>query len=107
VIPGGNAPYLRVERTGDLWTFDYSQDGVSWTTAGSVSHNLAVTSAGVFAGNVGQANGYTARVDYVEFASDPIADEDGSFTPENQPPVAVDDAFDLLPDSVLTIDVAA
>ena len=43
--------YLRVERAGDLWTVEYSYDGSSWTTAGSFSHSLAVSSVGVFVSN--------------------------------------------------------
>ncbi|WP_159090165.1 DUF1349 domain-containing protein, partial [Ruegeria sp. Alg231-54] len=106
VIPGGSAPYLRVDRTGDTWTLDYSQDGENWTTAGSFNHAMTVSQAGVFAGNTGPATGYTAQVDYFEFASDPIADEDGTITPVNDPPVATDDTLATDEDVALTINVA-
>ncbi len=93
-------------RQGDLWTFAYSQDGQTWTTAGSFTQALNVTAAGVFAGNTGNATGYTAQVDYVEFSSDPILDEDGTFEYVNVAPVAEDDPFETLagtPTSPLSI----
>ncbi|UWQ48125.1 cadherin-like domain-containing protein [Leisingera aquaemixtae] len=107
VIQPGDAEYLRVDRAGDVWTYEYSADGSNWTTGGSFTHALNATSAGVFAGNTAQAAGYTAQVDYFEVASDPIADEDGSFTPVNQAPDAVDDGLAVVADTALVIDEAA
>ncbi|UWQ86122.1 cadherin-like domain-containing protein [Leisingera caerulea] len=104
VIPAGEAQYLRVDRAGDVWTYEYSADGISWTTAVSFTHALNATSAGVFAGNTAQAAGYTAQVDYFEVAGDPIADEDGSITPANTAPVAQNDNYLLAPDGSLTVD---
>ncbi|MCR8726853.1 DUF1349 domain-containing protein, partial [Frigidibacter sp. ROC022] len=92
-IPGGTAPYLRVERIGDNWQFDYSLDGNTWTSAGSFTHALEVSAAGVFAGNTGPATGFTAQVDYVEFGSDPLLDEDGTILPVNTAPEASDDSL--------------
>ena len=62
-VPGNTAPYLRLTRTGNLWTFEYSQNGTTWTTAGSFTQALTVTAVGLFSGNTGPAAGYTARVD--------------------------------------------
>ncbi len=96
VVPGGSAPYLRVTRTGDDWLYQYSTDGTTWTTVGTVTHELTVDAVGLFSGNLGQSSGYEAQVDYFEVASDPIVDEDGTITtepPANQLPVAGDDAF--------------
>ena len=107
VIPEGSAPYLRVTRADDQWTFEYSNDGTNWTVAGSFNHDLQVSSAGVFAGNTGQASGYTAQVDYFENTASPIADEDGSITSVNVVPQATDDAFVTDPDTALIIDVDA
>jgi regulation of enolase protein 1 (concanavalin A-like superfamily) len=90
-IAGNSAPYIRVTRDGDLWTMEYSTDGNSWTVAGSFTHVLTVSAVGVFAGNIGQTTGYSAQVDYFENSDDPIVDEDGTITPVNQAPVAVDD----------------
>lgn len=76
--------YLRVNRSGNLWTEAYSQDGVNWLTAGSFSQSLNVTALGPFAGNFGTAGtapAHTALVDYVFNAASPIVPEDGSATP--------------------------
>jgi len=90
VAVSGEANFLRVERVGDNFTFSYSADGVSWTTAGSYIHDIAVTAIGPFAGTT--ADAFTAMVDYFEFSSDPLLTEDGD-TPDNAPPVAAGDAF--------------
>ena len=108
VVQAGDAEYLRVTRSGDTWTYEYSADGSNWTEAGSYSHAVTATSAGVFAGNVAQASGYTAQVDYVEFSNDPIVNEDGGGTPPpNQAPDAVDDGLAVVLDTALVIDEAA
>ena len=106
-VPGGSAPYLRVDREGDEWTFSYSTDGVSWTQAARFTQAIEARAAGVFAGNTGQADGYAARVDYVAVGGDPIVDEDGDVAPVNRAPEASDDAFATAAGAALTIDVAA
>src|SRR6056297_3019401 len=107
VIPEGSAPYVQVTRAGDLWTMEYSTDGTSWVTAGSFTHAMTVTSAGVFAGNTGQATGFTAQVDYFENTADPIADEDGTIVPANTAPTAGDDALATDQDVPLSVVVAS
>ncbi|KIC35665.1 cadherin-like domain-containing protein, partial [Leisingera sp. ANG-M7] len=108
VIQAGDAEYLRVDRSGDTWTYEYSADGINWTTAVSFTHAVTAASAGVFAGNTAQATGYTAQIDYFEVAHDPIADEDGSHTPPaNQAPDAVDDGLAVGHDTALVIDQSA
>jgi len=107
IIPGGEAQYLRVDRTGDIWTYDYSLDGSTWVNAGSFTHGMSVTSAGVFAGNVQQAEGFTAKVDYVEIDRDPIANEDDGFVPVNIAPIANDDDFDTLTNQPITLTIAS
>jgi Ca2+-binding RTX toxin-like protein len=82
-IPGNTAPYLRLTRTGNVWKFEYSQDGTTWTTAGSFTQVLTVTAVGLFSGNTGPTVGYTARVDYFENTASPIANEDGTIVPIN------------------------
>ena len=69
--------YLRLTRQGDIWTPQYSDDGVSWTVLGSFSHALNVGKAGVFAGNAG-ANppAHTAVVDYFFNTATPVDPED-------------------------------
>jgi regulation of enolase protein 1 (concanavalin A-like superfamily) len=88
-IDAGAARLLRITRAGDLWTCAYSADGSSYTPAGSFSHALAVTSAGVFAANhasSGDSPAFTAVVDYVFDTAAPIADEDASVEPDTLPP---------------------
>ena len=106
-LPVTDAPYLRVIRSGDDWTFEYSTDGSSWTVAGSITHAMTVSQAGVFAGSTSGSPGFTAMVDWFENAADPIIDEDGSITAVNYAPDAVDDALTTAQDAALSIDVAA
>ena len=90
-IPGGEAPYLSLERDGDTWTVRYSTDGVTWVTGGSFTHAMTVTDVGLFAGNLAGSDGFAAAVDWFEVASDPLTVEDGS--PRTNPPVAGDDSI--------------
>ena len=76
-IPSGPTTYLRLTRSGDQWTAQYSYDGHSWTTAASFTHSLAVTAVGPFAGNFNPSPAYTAVVDYFFEAGSPIDPEDG------------------------------
>ena len=64
VITDGVPLYLRVKRAGDQWTESYSYDGANWIVAGTYTHAMNVTSAGVFAGNTGSRPAHTALVDY-------------------------------------------
>ncbi len=78
-VPVSSPVWLRVGRVGDVWSFDYSVDGVAWTSGSSFTHALAVSQAGVFAGNTGRnAPAHTAVVDYVFDTVDPILDEDAN-----------------------------
>jgi hypothetical protein len=67
---------LRVIRTGDEWTFSYS-DSSGWVTAGTASHPLNVSAIGPFALSSGSNPGYSAEVDYFFNTATPIAPEDG------------------------------
>lgn len=77
-VPVGDAPmYLRVNRSGDAWVLEWSGDGVTWTAAASFTHEMTVTSAGVFAGNAGSAApAHTALVDYVFDTTSPMPPDD-------------------------------
>ncbi|HYE36122.1 FG-GAP-like repeat-containing protein, partial [Methylocaldum sp.] len=77
VVAAAAASYLRVTRTGDVWTLKYSADGSTWTTTGEFTHVLNVTKVGPFAGSTGTSPGYTAQVDYFFNTAAPIANEDG------------------------------
>lgn len=73
-------PWMRVTHSGDTWSFSYSYDGSEWESAGSFTHELNVTSSGVFAGNEstsGNAPAHQAIVDYYFNTASPIAPEDG------------------------------
>jgi regulation of enolase protein 1 (concanavalin A-like superfamily) len=70
--------YLRVKREGSQWTYSYSYDGTSWATGATFTRSLAVSKAGVFAGNAGGAPAFTAVVDYVFNTASPIVPEDGA-----------------------------
>ena len=100
-VPIGASPYMRVDRSGDLWTFEYSTDGQTWTTAGSFTQALNVSSVGLFAGNSSSAPGFTAQVDYFFNSAAPISPED----PALSPPVAVDDAASVVVGTPLVLDV--
>ncbi|MEM7236899.1 MAG: Ig-like domain-containing protein, partial [Pseudomonadota bacterium] len=103
IIPSGAASHLRVERDGDNWTLLISSDGVEWAAAGSFVHSLTVSKAGVFAGNIDGASGYTAQIDYFEVGSDPIAVED----PPNAAPETGDDLVTTDENESIIIDIAA
>ena len=79
VAAGGNALYMRVERSGDQWIQSWSLDGESWTQAASFSRPMTVTGAGVFAGNEGSGGvipGHTAAVDWFSVVATPAVPED-------------------------------
>ena len=76
-IAAAPTTYLRLSRSGDQWTAQYSDDGLSWTTATSFAHSLTVTSVGPFAGNFSPNPPFTAVVDYFFETGSPIDPEDG------------------------------
>ncbi len=76
-VTGGSSVWLRVVRAGNSWTLSTSANGSSWTTIGSFTQALDVTAIGPFAGNAGSpVPGFTAKVDYVFDAADPVTPED-------------------------------
>ncbi|WP_447971919.1 Ig-like domain-containing protein [Nitrospira sp. M1] len=83
--------YLRVNRSGSLWTLDYSDDGHSWTTATSFTRNIVVNEVGLFAGNHAsnptQSPAFTASIDYFRNTSltSPVAVDDAVTTPQDTP----------------------
>ena len=103
-IPGGTAPYLRVTREGDTWTFSYSLDGGTWTEAGSFSQALTVSAVGPFAASTSAANGYTAEVDYFFDTANIPATEDGQALPTTPSPT--DDALATEEGTALTFTAA-
>jgi len=76
-IPSTATIFLRLARSGNQWTARYSLDAMTWVTATTFSHALAVASVGIFAGNFNPNPAYTAVVDYFFVTSSPIVPEDG------------------------------
>ncbi len=61
----GSALFMRVSRGGDVWSMEYSYDGVVWQSAGSFTHPLTMSALGPFVGNAGASPAFDAVVDYV------------------------------------------
>ena len=89
-IASAATTYLRLGRTGDQWTAQYSYDGSNWVTAKTFSHPLAVSSVGVFASNNDPNPAYTAVVDYFFNTESPVIPED-TFTTTDPPGIESDD----------------
>ncbi|MFN2117690.1 MAG: InlB B-repeat-containing protein [Candidatus Promineifilaceae bacterium] len=72
-VSGASALYLRVSRSGDIWTPSYSLNGSDWQLMESFVQPLLVSKAGVFVGNEpnNTAPGFTALVDYFKNMSYP------------------------------------
>ena len=87
--PAGGELWLRLRRTVDSWQVHHSEDGANWSLITTFQHAMAVTAAGLHAGNAGVGGGpspaFTAIADYVFETSDPIEEEDGIL--DDTPPV--------------------
>ena len=71
VTPGAST-WLRVQRTGNTFTFSWSKDGAAFTTVGSYSQALTVAKVGVYGGNSGTPpQSFTAVVDYFQSGAVP------------------------------------
>jgi sugar lactone lactonase YvrE len=66
VPPSTTSLWLRVRRSGTIWTVSWSVDGVTFNNAGSILQALTTADIGVFAGNYnsGSAPAFTAKADY-------------------------------------------
>ena len=79
VAAGGEALYMRVERSGDQWVQSWSLNGESWIQSASFTRPMTVTGAGVFAGNErsgGVTPAHTAAVDWFSVVATPAVPED-------------------------------
>jgi regulation of enolase protein 1 (concanavalin A-like superfamily) len=60
--------YVRIERVGNVFTFYYSYDGITWITATSFTRTMTPDSAGVYIANHGttssNAPAFTGMVEY-------------------------------------------
>ncbi len=82
-IGSTNLTKMRLDRTGDFWTFEYStDDGQNWFNGAAFTTQLNITAVGVYAGNDSfsgvDSPEYTAIFDYVFNLAGPIDPEDGS-----------------------------
>ena len=96
---------MRVTRSINDWTVEYSLDGNIWITAGKFSHTLTVTAAGPFVANDGSTSipSHTAIIDYIFNTASIIDPEDGVLDNDTESPfirdirkVAGNDHFEVL-----------
>jgi hypothetical protein len=95
-IDSGDVTDLRIRRDGDDWLFETSNTGNVWTTAFTLTHDIAVTQVGLFAGSTSfdaEVPGYAALVDYFQNSLDPLTNEDGTVVPTNFAPIASNDVL--------------
>ena len=96
---------MRVGRNGDTWTQSYSSDGQNFTTANTISHSLAVDTAGVFVGNSGSeaAPAFVSSIDYVFDTANPIVPEDVDPSLDTTAPLNSHIRFDA-PSTTISVD---
>ena len=83
--------YLRVTRTGDLWSASTSFDGVTWDSpVAAFTHVIDVAKLGPFVGNAratsGIAPAHTAAIDWFFDWNAPIPGEDSVVDPDDEEP---------------------
>jgi hypothetical protein len=73
--------WLRLSRSGNVWTGSWSADGTNFVAAPSFTFDLNAAKIGPYGGNsnttASNSPGFTAVVDYFFATSDPIANQDG------------------------------
>ena len=79
--------YLRVNRSGDNWSYRYSFNDITWTNVTNFTYNMSVTKVGVFIGNENTPESltpkFTGNIDYFFNTASPIPDD----IPDTTPPV--------------------
>ncbi len=80
-VAGGPSPvplWIRVTRTGDLWTMEFNSGSGSWEMVDTYFFPLTVSEVGLFAGNfsAGSAPAHDARFDYFFETGSPVVPED-------------------------------
>ena len=80
--------YLRVNRSGNNWSYRYSYNGITWTTVTNFTYDMNVAKVGVFIGNdnadASLTPKFTGNIDYFFNTASPITPED---IPDTTPPV--------------------
>lgn len=69
--------WVAVERTGDVWDFKVSQDGVAYTVVRTLNLALDQNEFGLYGGNRGALPSVASAFDYVEDTRNPLVPEDG------------------------------
>ena len=91
IAPGSTSFWMRVKRSGSIWTQSWSVDGTTYNTATPFSHALVVSSIGPAAGNDNDPHNdptpsFTGAVDYFFNTASPISPTDGGMPlPPNHP----------------------
>jgi LmbE family N-acetylglucosaminyl deacetylase/regulation of enolase protein 1 (concanavalin A-like superfamily) len=68
VVPDGAPVYLRLRRSGNAWSFSYSQNGTTWLKTFTFNRTMTVTAAGLMAGNSGGVPpAFLARADWFHY----------------------------------------
>jgi regulation of enolase protein 1 (concanavalin A-like superfamily) len=79
----GASYYLRIDRQADQWTLDYSYDGNEWFGGTSFVRAMAVSSAGIYAGNFGtdsdNAPSFVGVTDYFSSTTVPLTRDPNQF----------------------------
>lgn len=89
-ITPGMPLWLKANRTGDHWDFDYSYNGTDWIDGVAFDYDIAVTGVGLFAGTAEpDLPAYNCLVDYFFNNASRIDPEDGSGS-TNVPPTIGD-----------------
>ncbi|TMY87581.1 InlB B-repeat-containing protein, partial [Klebsiella pneumoniae] len=76
-ITAGEDVRLRVTRAGSSWTLAHASGTQPWTVAATVTHTLAVTAIGPFAGTSGTKPEWTSSLDWFFDTTSPVDPEDG------------------------------
>lgn len=60
--------YMKITRTGDSWTQEYSTNGIDYATATTFNQTFVVTKLGLYSGNAGSSPpAHTCLIDYIQF----------------------------------------
>ena len=107
IAANGTTPlYMRINRTGDVWTLSYSFDNATWGIYKVFNHPMNVSAMGVYAGNGGTPiPAFTANIDYFFNAVSPISPEDP--LARSAPVLAAIGDRAMQPNDSLTINLSA
>jgi hypothetical protein len=92
IAPNGTAPlYMRIQRSGNIWTVFHSINGTAYSQAGAFPFIMTVNQVGAFAANGGSTiPAHTALIDYFSENTFPPTPEDGGAVVDSLPPLVYD-----------------